>query len=42
MLYLHKFTWNIDVHWYDSVTAPDHRVGVVVVASSISTASKLT
>ena len=34
------FTWNINVHWYNSVTSSDHRVGVMVVASSVSTAGK--
>lgn len=33
-----NFTWNINVHGYNSVTASDDGVGVVVVASSISTA----
>lgn len=28
-------TWNINVHWYDSVTTSDDSVGVVVVASSV-------
>lgn len=35
-----NFTWNINVHWYNSVTASDDSVGVVVVASSVSTAGK--
>lgn len=33
-----NFTWNINVHWYNSVAASDDSVGVVVVASSISAA----
>lgn len=33
-------TWNINVHRYDSVTASDDSVRIVVVASSVSTAGK--
>lgn len=30
-------TWNINVHWDNSVTTSDNSIGVVVVASSVST-----
>lgn len=30
-------TWNINVHWYNSVTTSDNSIGVVVVAPSIGT-----
>lgn len=33
-------TWNINVHRYNSVTASDDSVRIVVVASSVSTAGK--
>ena len=31
-------TWDVDVHGHDTVTAPHHRVGVVVVAASVGAA----
>lgn len=33
----HNITWNINVHWYNSVATSDNSIGVVVVTPSIST-----
>ncbi|RUS81611.1 hypothetical protein EGW08_010624, partial [Elysia chlorotica] len=32
-------TWHINVNWNDSVTASDHSIGVMIITSTISTAS---
>ena len=34
-----ELTWYININRYNSVTSPEHRVGIVVVASTVSTAS---
>ena len=33
-----RHTWNVYVHWYNAVTASDHSVGIVVVATTIGAA----
>lgn len=35
-----NFTWNVNVHWYNSVTATDDSVRVVVVSSTVSAAGE--
>lgn len=34
-----KHTWDVDVHWNDAITTSDHRIRVVIVATTISTAN---
>ncbi len=35
----HRFTWHINIHRYNSITASDHRVGVVIVAAAVGAAA---